>query len=168
MTTSRAVEAKKHAYRQTQDGIVISFVLHPNDVTSALATAPLGTRYACAFVEIGDDELPVDREEVVPDTKRERHALPAQDKNRAGDGKRSWHELSPAQQAGIRCSEASFQAFLREEGDATCDNADRAATYVRFVCGVDSRSDLNAAGSVARLKWRDMEAKFQAWLTVPA
>jgi len=51
-------EAKKHAYRQTQDGVVVSFVLHPNEVPEGLATAALGTRYMLAVVEIGDDEQP--------------------------------------------------------------------------------------------------------------
>lgn len=42
-------EAKKHAYRQTQDGIVVSFVVHPNDVCADLAIAPLGTQYIVAL-----------------------------------------------------------------------------------------------------------------------
>jgi uncharacterized OB-fold protein len=51
-------EAKKHSYRQTQDGVVLSFVLHPQDVPSSLATAALGTRYILALVELNDDETP--------------------------------------------------------------------------------------------------------------
>jgi hypothetical protein len=51
-------EAKKHGYRQTQDGIVVSFVLHPEEIPDALATASLGTRYMLALVEIGEDEKP--------------------------------------------------------------------------------------------------------------
>jgi uncharacterized OB-fold protein len=54
-------EAKKHAYRQTQDGVVVSFVLHPQDMPEGLATAPLGTRYVLAFVELNDDETPKEK-----------------------------------------------------------------------------------------------------------
>ena len=59
-------EAKKHAYRQTQDGVVVSFVLHPHEVPDGLATAPLGSRYVLALVQIGDDEQPVNRKEAMP------------------------------------------------------------------------------------------------------
>lgn len=52
------VEAKKHGYRQTQDGVVVSFVLHPQEIPDALATAALGTRYMLAMVEIGDNDEP--------------------------------------------------------------------------------------------------------------
>jgi hypothetical protein len=54
-------EARKVAYRQTKDGLVVSFVVHPNDMPDELATAPLGTRYMLALAEIGDDEEPVER-----------------------------------------------------------------------------------------------------------
>lgn len=54
-------EARKAAYRQTAQGLVVSFVVHPNDMPNELATAPLGTRYYLALAEIGDDEEPVER-----------------------------------------------------------------------------------------------------------
>lgn len=49
-------EAKKYAYRQTKDGVVLSFVLHPNEVPPNVATAAIGTRYVLALVELNDDE----------------------------------------------------------------------------------------------------------------
>jgi hypothetical protein len=52
------VEAKKIAYRQSRDGLVVSFVIHPNDMPDALAVAPLGQRYMLALAAIGDDEKP--------------------------------------------------------------------------------------------------------------
>lgn len=51
-------EARKIAFRQTKDGVVISFVLHPDEVPNSLATAALGTRYVLALVELNDDETP--------------------------------------------------------------------------------------------------------------
>src|SRR3990167_6715521 len=82
-------EAKKHAYRQTQDGVVVSFVLHPQEVPAGLATAPLGTRYMLALAEIGNDEQPIER--------------PAPEKPH-----------SYAQRAGILCNEPAFWRFLNE------------------------------------------------------
>jgi hypothetical protein len=52
-------EARKVAYRQSRDGLVVSFVIHPNDMPDALAVAPLGQRYMLALAAIGDDEKPV-------------------------------------------------------------------------------------------------------------
>lgn len=54
-------EARKCAYRQTAQGIVVSFTVHPNEVPEELAVAPLGTRYYLAMAEIGEDEQPVER-----------------------------------------------------------------------------------------------------------
>jgi hypothetical protein len=129
-------EAKKHAYRQTQDGIVISFVVHPNDLSAEVATAPLGTRYMVAFAQIGDDEQPTEQ------PKPERP-------------KRSWGSMSPAEQAGVLCMDRRFQDWL---GVAFADDA---AEYVRNHCAVDSRADISKdPKSVA--KWHDLVNRYRA------
>lgn len=76
---------------------------------------------------------------------------------------RTWSDLSPAQQAGIRCNEPAFWKFLSEGEDDLVEDADRAAVFVRFICGVHSRADI-AKSAAALRKWRDLEAKFQVWL----
>ena len=48
----RHFEAKKYAYRQTKDGMVVSFVIHPDDVPKEMATAPIGQRYIVACAKI--------------------------------------------------------------------------------------------------------------------
>lgn len=77
------------------------------------------------------------------------------------NGHRSWRDLTPAQQAGIRCNEPAFQKFLREEGDSAVNDDAAAASYVRLACGVHSRAHLT--GNAAN-KWRELEAKYQAWM----
>lgn len=85
----------------------------------------------------------------------------------ATPSKRAWSDLSLAQQAGIRCSEPAFQKFLRDIGDMKeCNTADDAATYVRFICGVGSRRDIEN-NLAARAKWVDLETRYQVWLTDP-
>ncbi len=49
-------EARKIAYRQSKEGVVISFVLHPNEIPDSVATAALGTRFLLALVELNDDD----------------------------------------------------------------------------------------------------------------
>ena len=53
-------EARKAAYRQTAQGLVVSFVVHPQEMPEELAIAPLGTRYIIALADIGDDEEPIE------------------------------------------------------------------------------------------------------------
>lgn len=136
-------EAKKHAYRQTQDGVVVSFVIHPQEVPDGLALASLGTRYMLALAEIGDDEKPV--------------------KPRAGgESKRSWDDLSYAEQAGIRCGEPAFQKFIGEMHDGYGDTAEN----VRDFCDVESRRDIKRDTDAGR-RWEALEAKYRLWLNDP-
>ena len=130
-----SVEAKKHAYRQTQDGVVVSFVVQPNDIDPALAAAPLGTRYTLALVEMNDEGEPVSR--AVPTTER-----------------RSWGQLTNAQQAGIRCNDPRFVAWVAEQSKQD------PAEFVRAFCGVRSRADINEGAAADR--WRELDARFLA------
>jgi hypothetical protein len=118
-------EAKKHAYRQTQDGVVVSFVLHPQEVPDGLAISALGTRYMLALVEVDENEQPKQPREGIKQT-HEMAPDPAPPPDRA---RKSWDEMSPAQQAGMLCADAAFRKFLREtENDAfTTFNGDCAA-----------------------------------------
>lgn len=50
------VECIKIAYRQAKEGPVISLRLHPDDMANEIATAPLGQRFAVAFVPLKDTE----------------------------------------------------------------------------------------------------------------
>lgn len=107
--------------------------------------------------------------EVVPDNGPEAER---RNTDRAGD-KKAWSDLSPAQQAGIRCGEVAFRKFLEEgnygpSGVSTpfSESKEAAATYVRFVCGVQSRADIGKDRTSLN-KWRDLEAAYQAWLADP-
>jgi hypothetical protein len=140
-----SLEIKKDGLQQRQSGdwqlrVTVSAI----DMDQRLATAPMGTRYACVLVEVDDDESPVDH-----------HAM-ERDK---------WRDLGPTRQAGMRCKEPMFWAFLEEElhfGRVT--NEQRAAEAVRNHCGIASRSELGLPGnSHARELWHAMDFGFQAW-----
>ena len=60
--------------------------------------------------------------------------------------------------------EPSFQKFLREEGASKVSSTDEAATYVRMICGVNTRAAF-ATNEVAAGKWRDIDTRFQTWLS---
>lgn len=166
---SEAFEAKKHAYRQTQDGIVVSFVVHPNDLPKALALASLGTRYMVGVEEIGDDEKPKDnraaKREASEDAPRE-----------TVKERREFKTLSLAQQSGIRCHDDRFQGFLSERRPQVwkdfCESAavegatlaDVASAVVKELCGIQSRSQLGR-GTDADQIWRELCTEFDAWET---
>lgn len=141
-------EAKKHGWRQTQDGIVVSFVIHPHDINAALAVAPLGTRYGIAFAQMGDDEKPVQTQ---PQNPPDKYAWAAKEA-------RAWADLPFVTQAGIRCNEPEFHKYL------LVADADEAAKLVQRRCGVDTRSKI-IRGTPSGDAWRDIEAGYQASIT---
>lgn len=77
--------------------------------------------------------------------------------------RKRWHELSRAQQAGIRCSEERFRAFLMDQHPNCGDGSEEwAARLVRSVCSVDTRTRLDVeegAGSC----WDRLDAEFRQW-----
>jgi hypothetical protein len=88
-------------------------------------------------------------------TKEETKALPAP--------KRDWHEMQPQQQAGIRCGEATFIAFLKETRPDDWHESQDAAECVRLICGVSSRVELGINRS-AKAIWERLDKEYDAWL----
>jgi hypothetical protein len=159
-------EMVKYAYRQTKDGVVVSFVVHPNDVPAALSISHIGARYMVALVQIGDDEQPIPpaEKEKISD-RRLTSAPPQPDTPRQAGAKRDWRDLPPAQQAGIRCEEATFAAFLKEQRPDDWHEAPKADDCVRLICGVHSRAELGT-NQKARVIWKILDTSYQAWKAV--
>ncbi len=132
-------EAKKHGYRQTQDGIVVSFVLHPNEVPDDLALAALGTRYMLALVRIGDDETPQP-----PKAKRP---------------SRPFASLPRSQQAGILCNDKTFQRWVTGRYGFTMD-LNGARQFVINECKVNSRRELDVDVEAGVL-WDVLRGQFE-------
>jgi hypothetical protein len=147
MATANAIsfEVKKDGLTQRQSGDwQLRLTIAAIDMDQRITGAAMGTRFACVLVEIGDDETPVD------------HASEERDK---------WRDLGPAKQAGIRCKDKVFWAFLDEElhfGDVNSEET--AASLVRDMLAIGSRADLGKPGfTEARTRWHDLDYKFQAW-----
>lgn len=51
-------EARKVALKQDRTGFILTLSLHPDEIPDDLMRDFVGTRYACAFVRINDDETP--------------------------------------------------------------------------------------------------------------
>lgn len=76
--------------------------------------------------------------------------------------KQEWREVQPSAQAAMRCDQAPFWAFLREEKKQRVTSKDDAATAVRKICGVNSRAHFND-NHAARVLWFSLDQEFQAW-----
>ena len=85
----------------------------------------------------------------------------------------TWAKLDPVTQAGIRCNDPVFRAFLKETypdyfndpGDESedIDAEESAAQTVRSICEIESRREL-ATDLRAQAMWRILDDMFQAWL----
>lgn len=159
-------EAKKHAYRQTQDGIVVSFVVHPNDVSAVLAVSPLGTRYMVAFAEIGEDGNPTGMASTgqKPETIRTGDALVADKTEPANKERKPFNTLRPSAQAGIRCGDDDFKWFLMDAFPVTAAKHKEVPNMVRAICAVTSRAELDS-NEIAGMRWSIIEEKYQSWRT---
>lgn len=84
--------------------------------------------------------------------------------------KKHWDDYSPSQQAGIVCNDHRFDDWLggpapeaRWDGEtiAAAPDFTSAADYVRWYCGVSSRSDLDTNPEAAK-RWRELHSMFTA------
>lgn len=156
-------EAKLHGFRRTQDGVVISYVVNPHDVSAEMATAVLGTRYMIAFSEIGDNGKPVagsSNGRTSDFDSDNAGSTPAP----ASKERKPFDTLPLPQQAGIRCGDAQYAMFLMDTYPSTAAKYNEAADVIRDLCGVPSRAEL-ASDKEAVSKWNSIEANYQDWLT---
>jgi len=154
-----SLEAKKDALSQRQSGDWrVSFTVQGIDMDTRLTQAPMGTRYAVVLVEIGDDEAPVQKEAPA----KPRQDSPPKHSHPDGAKRMDWREVQPAAQAGIRCADPVFIAFLKDQYEAYWINYEDAAATVRDICEVKSRSDLSTDHR-KRVLWHQLDSQFQAW-----
>lgn len=144
-----SLECKKDGLQQRQSGDwVLRLTVQAIDMHQRIVSAPMGARFQCVLVEVNDDETPVD------------HVAMDRDK---------WRALGPAKQAGIRCKDPVFWAFLREHGIDSVKypevhNEVRAASVVRNLCSVLTRGDLGKPGfGDQRILWYALDNAFQGW-----
>lgn len=111
---STKVIFQKHSFRQTQQGVVVSYLVDPTEMPDKLATDPLGTMYGAVLVEVDENDEAVEEKP-----------------------KPKFHELKRSQQAGILCADPNFREWIVADGERD------AAIRVREICAVNSRSDLD-------------------------
>lgn len=88
--------------------------------------------------------------------------VPTEQIVRADKERRKWSELNYAQQAGIRCADPVFWAFLRETHRSNCNDEADATDFVRYACGVTSRKELKS-DLASGLLWQSIDAAYDDW-----
>lgn len=161
-------DAIKIAYRQSKDGFVVSFAIHPQDMPAVLANADIGSQWRLVLSELDEDG---NAEEVMPNTEHGRSVpanktVPASESDspaRARERK-FWDEMPASQQAGVLCKTQSFWRYLTEvRADGEVVRGDEDATcVVRNECLVDTRARLDIDEGAAR-KWRELVSDYRAW-----
>ena len=81
--------------------------------------------------------------------------------------KKDWRDLPPSQQAALRCNDPKFRAFMTEKHGLVSVSSDGAASAVRLICSVKSRSELDTEHR-SRVIWKQLDDQFQAWERVGA
>ncbi len=125
-----------------------------------VAVAPITQEAAVAFANRANKESPL-----AP------IARALEEKAKSERERRDWSDLSPAQQAGIRCNEPAFWKYLMEKSLDDSDGAQanfvdsepKAAAYVRLICGVKSRAEFSTNPQAAE-KFHSLDVSFNNWL----
>ncbi len=117
------IEAKKDGLAQLQDGCwKLTLKVHLDDMPTWLMSAPMGTRLACAIVEIGDDEQPVPHE--------------------ISPAKKAYQSKTEGEKAVTRaamlCKDRQFRKWFMGFDHASESGA---AEQLKTECGINSRAE---------------------------
>lgn len=92
----------------------------------------------------------------------------SEDSTTPARARKSWHEMTPAQQAGTLCGDPAFHRFLSEtftDGNWLGNSNDAkigAANIVRAICKVKSRKEI-VEGNKSNDYWQNLVSKYRTW-----
>lgn len=73
--------------------------------------------------------------------------------------RRSFAEMSPAQQAGMLCDDVAFRRYLEQRVCTPCTTVEQAAEIVRDYCEVHSRSEITKDNQY----WSEIVNGYRSW-----
>ncbi len=142
------IEAKKDGLAQLQDGCwKLTLKVHLDDMPTWLMKASMGTRLACAIVEIGDDEQPVPHE--------------------ISPAKKAYQSKTEGEKAVTRavmlCQDETFINWIWHpdwRGEATGMDEENARDWLCEECKISSRAEL-ASNPHALQSFFDIERQYR-------
>lgn len=130
-------EAIKTALKQSKDGYMLSLAVHPDEIPDDLMRDFVGSRYVVVMVRLGDDEMPMVREEEFP-----------------GD--------AAVKMAGILCRDPQFWEWLNKK-EWLIDQSEKACTeWLVSYLSIESRKELKTDKD-ARDLFNRLRKSFDAW-----
>ena len=156
-------EAIKYAYRQSKDGFVLSFVVHPNDMPDDMATAPIGTRFMIAYSAI--QESGSHRAQPVGEgdgaTREDAHGVRASVNGVASVS--APHSPKPnSTRAVMMAKDPEFWKYLASCGCKEPKDEHEAELDLKFLCNVSSKTELNDRPK-AMEAFERLRRDFQSW-----
>lgn len=131
-------EAKKYALRQAKDGVIVSFVLHPDDVVPELLSAPIGEHYVVALAPYEKAAAEAEQQPEAPPPEPEK--VP--------------HKSSKLSvEAFWMCRRRDFQEWLGVTGEDAADARVKSAIRIMSKTALDHNRD-------AAQRWRDLVDEF--------
>lgn len=148
-----AIEVKKYALRQSKDGTIISFVLHPHDDATELVTAPIGAVFNISYeMEIGETAV-------------------ADDSRSGSEGARMVSATPPPPlplgerirtRAVLLCKDKDFQEWIRARTNGTGEPSEgNAKFWLTSQLLITSRSEL-ATNVEAQKVFLELERQYRA------
>ena len=127
-------EAVKVALKQTKDGYAMTLAIHPDDLPDELMRDFVGARYLVVMVRVGDDEMPVERENV-----------------------NKYVSI-----AGMLCRDPQFWEFLYEQNLLMETNEEAATEWLKTYLNVKSRREIKDHED-AKILLNSIHREFKEW-----
>ena len=118
-------EAQKVGISQSEKGVILRLLVHPQDVPADLLVSAIGTRYVVALVETNDQSEPIK-----PERKREGDRLVAS--------------------AGMLCRDPAFQRWAYHNLGASGISESSASEALKSALCIESRKEISSNESVQR------------------
>lgn len=162
MTEPAAIKGTFSDYKLIKTRKVIQIIVEVPVEQQAQVFAALGYPMPDSETWVGVARLDPEKVKVRPDTPEK--------------PRRPFHDLPLSQQAGIRCGDEKFVAWLEDASPAAwraaknySNDADIAAVVVRFICGVGSRADLDKTEADGpRQIWKKLNAEYEIFAGLAA
>ena len=130
-------EGVKTGLKQSKDGYILTVAVHPDDIPDNLMRDFVGARYMVVMVRLGDDEKPIDRQEL-----KKHHPAVAM--------------------AGMLCRDKDFWNYVEIKLNEIITSEAECAEWFKFYFEIDSRSDLKT-NTPAREAFLQFKEGYDQW-----
>jgi len=143
---------------------VLKLTIHVPEEQALATIAAFGWPTGVAPVPIAIARI--NESEVVPPDESNQQTETSPRQERVPDRvktKTAFRDMRLSNQAGILCAEVPFQRFLAENFKRNISSAEDAAGYVRWYCGVASRSDIRPR-TPSGDRWSKLVDEYRTWM----